>query len=274
MRHSPKQLHVHTIPGDIIPLEIPLEVYTFLSLGDKMVPTNSLPTWSKLFDTHTLFCTQLARAHVTSNSEDHLAGLRRTFLRKALGSDASNWRPGANKLGPSFDQFEYQTRVDIIERMQTLRAADSCHNNIELCDVAAMRWLDRNTHVVLDAPADKGLGSVLLSRRLYEDLAYGHLSSDKYAELSHSEALTLVCSLRNRIQGLSSDAELRRVIRSKHAQFLICLHDAAVRFPKFRQLIKILKDPSCFETYLSRTVLLYYTLVHLLIEVIETHYQQ
>eukprot|EP00974_Lingulodinium_polyedra_P028108 2714732-Lingulodinium_polyedra.AAC.1 len=46
------------------------------------------------------------------------------------------------------------------------------NKNLNNADVYAMKWLKNNRDIIIDAPADKNLGCVILPTEAYDDLAH------------------------------------------------------------------------------------------------------
>ena len=163
---------------------------------------------------------------------DPLKGLRRRFFKQR-----SHWIPHCNDF-PEVHSYLKKTEADILLSFYQFKLNSRRRGNLTMADAWAAAWL-RDNPSVIDCPADKGLGPVLISRCLYDDLALSQLQKG-YVSIDHNQVQSIVLKTRQAIAdamlfGLQFD-----LVPAKVVEFATCLR-CKFRYPIARLLVKLHK---------------------------------
>ena len=229
---------VHYI--DIPSSSVPHAVRNFLGLGDKLIPTQRLPSYRTIYKCIFEFRVATYRGIAladASNRKDPLHKLRRPFYRQL-----SSWLPKFEKVGSTVidavDAFsgELLNAFQIAKQNET--KARGKFSNLGVADRWAISWLKEHDEFI-DTPADKNLGTVLLPRSTYDTHLTRQLNTS-FVELGFEDVMLVPAKAQRQITSTLSLALSHGILNNQQVDFAKSLFDCW-SFPNGRLLMKIHK---------------------------------
>ena len=228
--------------GGVSEHDVPDAVISFLSKSDKLVPVHSLPSWRTFYDAIDDFHRRLRMKFAFRArrwlQNDPLAGLRRKFFKPS-----STWMPSLDQVPEFIEKYETATRGDLCWSFYCAKRVErgsALMRNLSFADHWAMKWLSSHTSI-MDAPSDKSLGTAVLTKACYDELAFKALQKS-YQSVDEAATHRIVQNAQKLIRNVLAFAKPFQILHPRVCDFAICLFDEAeAHIPIGRQLIKVHK---------------------------------
>ena len=219
----PTPAEIHFV--DVNETQIPLPVLNFLGKSEKLIPTRSLPTWDYMYLQLDSFKTSLHKYFASIDFRkqgvlDPLAGMRRRFFKPVC-----TWIPKDDCLPWKFDKYISSISGNILNNFNRLKGNETAikfgARNLSFADHWAISWLKENRSWLLDVPADKNLGSVIICRKTYDTLALESLHKS-YVNVTSSHISDLIHDVKRSVQQIINFGKDYDIVNEKLAEYFTC----------------------------------------------------